>query len=132
MRSTEPCGRACHISSFKVDRFKRLAVRELARRPFLKDASIVHLRLPARTSLPKIMHERTSELIYVLSGSMTGTLDSRARRLRAGSVVFIPPGVWHKFATAQRACEAIAVFTPELVIRKGADVHAEPGVSLWD
>lgn len=120
------------LGRLRVQRIKGLEARYLARKPFLGDASMIHLRLPARTALPLIQHRRTNELIYVLAGSMAGWVGTRRYALKAGSVVYIPAGAWHKFETRSRACEALAMFHPELVIDRWADIHSPPGVSLWD
>ena len=119
------------LSGCACQDFKGLRVRTVARKPFLGDVSVLHLRLPARRSLPMVQHERTAELIYVLKGRMTAVLGRSTRRLREGDSVFIAPGTWHKFTTAGSPCEALAIFNPELLIRKGADIRTPPGVDLW-
>ncbi|NNN04747.1 MAG: cupin domain-containing protein [Elusimicrobia bacterium] len=85
--------------------------------------SILHEHLPARTSLPRIHHERTAEFVYCLSGTMTATLDKRKHRIRAGDMLLIPKGVRHQFTTHSKACDALSIFVPALTINKSADIH---------
>lgn len=124
--------RVTQVRRLPLDRFRRLLIRDIPAKPFLGDISLIHLRLPARTRLPNIHHRRTTELVYVLEGAMAGVLGGRRFRLRAGSLVYIPRGVWHKFETGPSPCSALAVFHPALSIGRRADIHGEPGVRLWD
>lgn len=130
MRTDRP--RFTHLRRLPLERFRRLLIRNIPAKPFLGDVSLIHLRLPARARLPNIHHRRTEELVYVLAGAMSGVLGGRRFRLRAGSLIYIPRGVWHQFETGTSPCEALAVFHPALSIGRRADIHGEPGARLWD
>jgi quercetin dioxygenase-like cupin family protein len=56
---------------------------------------------------------------------MTAYLDGRPRKVRAGTVILIPPGVRHKFVTGAGACEALSLFSPALKVGPGGDIHTE-------
>ncbi len=113
-----------HVSRVVPTRMGTLRMRGLDR-GLLGDFSVIHEHLPKRTALPTIHHRRTAELVYCTSGEMTAYLDGRPRRVRAGTVILIPPGVRHRFVTGARACEALSLFSPSLRLGPGGDVHVE-------
>ena len=106
--------------------FGKLVTRSLGGGPSLGGISILHERLPERTELPTVTHRRTTEWVYCTEGRMTAFLGGRRHALRAGAVVLIPPGVPHKFVTAEEACSAISVFHPALAVGPGADIVLAP------
>lgn len=106
--------------------FGRLVTRHLGGGPSLGGISILHERLPPRTELPTVTHLRTTEWVYCTRGRMTAFLGGRRYALREGAIVLIPPGVPHKFVTAGRACAAISIFHPALVLDGKADIRVSP------
>lgn len=125
-------GKILSVRDLPPRRFKGLSFRTLVDGNFLRQFSMYHMTLPKGRALPNVHHRRTEELIYCLDGSMTATVAGRTRRLKQGDLVYIPKGVWHKFETSDRACEALALFGPALSLDASADIHGEPGVTLWD
>lgn len=115
-----------HLRRIKGTRFGPLVTRAMPDGGLLGDVSILHEHLPPRTTLPTVHHVRTTEFVYCTAGTMRARLDGRTYRLRAGSVIIIPPGVRHRFSTGDAACEAISVFRPALAIGPGADLHIDP------
>ena len=57
-------------------------------------------------------HDLTSELIYVLSGSLRLLLGDRTMIADTGDVVLIPPGVTHAFAASGDGAEFLDVVSP--------------------
>lgn len=106
--------------------FGRLVTRALGGGSSLGGVSILHERLPARTTLPTVTHRRTTEWVYCTKGRMTAFLGGKRHALREGAVVLIPPGVPHKFVTARAACSAISVFHPALAVGPDADILVSP------
>lgn len=117
---------ATHVKRIRGAGFGKLVTRDLEDGGLLGDVSILHEHLPPRTTLPKIHHRRTAEFVFCVSGSMTALLGRREYRITAGSVLLIPRGVRHRFATGASPCEAISIFSPALRIGPGADIHTEP------
>lgn len=107
-------------------RFGPLELRRLPDRGLLGNVSVLHERLPPGTRLPKVHHRRTAELVYCVSGSMTAVVGRTRRRVRAGGVILIPPGVRHTFITSASPCDCLSVFGPALDAVPGADIHTEP------
>lgn len=116
---------ATHVKRIRGSRFGNLVTRLLEDGGLFGDVSILHEHLPPRTTLPKIHHQRTAEFVYCVSGTMTACLGRRTFRVTAGSVLLIPRGVRHQFATGSSSCEAISLFSPALAIGPGADIHIE-------
>jgi mannose-6-phosphate isomerase-like protein (cupin superfamily) len=116
---------ATHVSRVPGKRFRGLVLRRLEDGGLLGDVSIIHEHLPPRTELPTVHHKRTAEFVFCISGVLTAVLGGRKHRLRAGSVLLIPPGVRHKFVTAARSCDSISIFSPALGLAPGADIHTE-------
>jgi len=103
--------------------FGALRVCRLPDGGLLGDISIMHEHLPPRTRLPAVHHKRTTEFVYCVSGAMTAVLGEKRRRVRAGAVLLIPPGVRHTFITGARPCDCLSVFSPALEVVPGADIH---------
>jgi mannose-6-phosphate isomerase-like protein (cupin superfamily) len=113
------------LSRIGGKRFNGLVLRRLEDGGLLGDVSILHEHLPPRTELPTVYHRETAEFVFCVSGVLTAVLGNRKYRVRAGSVILIPAGVRHKFATGARPCDSISVFKPALELSPGADVHTE-------
>ncbi|HEV2088394.1 MAG TPA: cupin domain-containing protein [Cryptosporangiaceae bacterium] len=47
---------------------------------------------------PPHLHRHTAEAFYVIDGTLSIQLDDREVTARAGSFVFVPPGVVHTFS----------------------------------
>ena len=62
---------------------------------------------------PAHRHLATTEMIFVISGSLDVLVDDRVQVLGAGDLVVLPPGTTHAFAPTH-GCEAdmLAIFTP--------------------
>jgi len=86
--------------------------------------NVVHERLEPRTVLPCVSHARTTEWVFCVKGSMVGVVDGRTHRLRAGSILLMPPGTRHRFITGRGSCEAISIFSPALALGQGSDIRA--------
>jgi len=106
--------------------FGKLTLKLLAQAGACGDTTVLYERLGPAARLPNVYHSKTSEWLYCLSGSMSAIVDGRRHRLSAGSMLFLPPGVRHRFVTAKRACEALSIFSPALDLGRGGDVHVEP------
>ena len=86
--------------------------------------SVVHIRLPARCEHTAVMHKKTRELLFVISGKATGRIGRRTVKLRPGTVVDIPPGTWHSFHAGRQEVEALSIFTPAMA-EKNPDVFVQ-------
>jgi quercetin dioxygenase-like cupin family protein len=83
------------------------------------DASTIHdqtlaasiLRLPAGGQVAEHVHAHASELLYLLEGAGTMTVNGVALPVTPTSVVQIPPNTRHAF-TATSAVRAVQVYTP--------------------
>lgn len=111
-----------HLSRLKGQRFSRVMLRPVV--PELRGAnvSIVHEHLPKGSELPAVMHRKTTELVFCLSGTLTAVLGKKRHVLRPGSIVWIPPGTWHRFISGKNDVECLSVFTPPLRLNREADV----------
>ncbi|HET6582932.1 MAG TPA: cupin domain-containing protein [Nannocystaceae bacterium] len=69
------------------------------------------LALPAGANVPEHVHAHETEMLYVLEGSGTMTIDGQAVAVTPTSVIQIPPNTKHAF-TATAAVRALQVYTP--------------------
>ncbi len=69
------------------------------------------LTLPAHTSIAEHVHANETELLYVLEGSGTLTVNGVALPVTPTSVVQIPKNTRHAFA-AQTSVRAVQIYTP--------------------
>lgn len=121
-----PRASAVHVSRLRGRKFGRLLTREFPLRRALGDVSFVYERLGPRVRMPAITHRRTTELVFCAKGEMTAVLGRRRLRVRAGTILLIPPGVSHRFSTGARPCEAVSLFSPALSVGPGADIVSKP------
>ena len=83
------------------------------------DASILHdpilaasiLRLPAGGQVPEHVHARETEMLYLLDGGGTMTVNGVALPVTPTSVVQVPPNTRHAF-TATSDVRAVQIYTP--------------------
>jgi quercetin dioxygenase-like cupin family protein len=68
-------------------------------------------RLKPGFHLPRHHHRKTMEIFYVLEGTVTFTFDDETSEATSGTVINVPPGVWHEVACAAGG-RLITIFTP--------------------
>lgn len=62
---------------------------------------------------PAHSHQATTEMIFVVSGSLDVLVNDQVQVLGAGDLVVLPPGTTHAFAPTQgSAADMLAIFTP--------------------
>jgi quercetin dioxygenase-like cupin family protein len=74
-----------------------------------------HTLAPGCLAMPVHRHPTVAEVLHVLAGTLTVTLDSRVHVAPAGTSLVIPPGAAHTFWVALDASEparVLAVVTP--------------------
>lgn len=75
------------------------------------ELSAAVLTLEAGAAVPLHQHAAETELLYILDGAGTMTVDGVALQVLPMSVVQVPPGAQHSF-TASAALRAIQIYTP--------------------
>lgn len=101
------------ISGLKPLPFSRLAIRHL-RIPANWPVSIVHENIPKNGNVPYVVHRKTAEFVYILSGNAKAFLGSGRFNVRGGDYLLIPPGVRHRFVTGNTPMTALSVFSPPM------------------
>jgi len=76
--------------------------------------SIIHENIPKYGDVPYVVHMKTSELVYLLSGEAKAYLGNDRINVRAGDYLLIPPGVKHRFVTGKKPLIALSVFCPPM------------------
>ncbi|MFH2203909.1 MAG: cupin domain-containing protein [Elusimicrobiota bacterium] len=76
--------------------------------------SVLHSALAPYSMEGPVVHERTSEFVFVIQGEAEAELDGRKLRLRRGDSLQIPAGTAHAFRTEASGVEALSVFSPAL------------------
>lgn len=82
--------------------------------PGLKEAAMTELVMLPGAAVPEHTHDASAELIYILEGQGTMTLDGQAQPVRAGMAIYIPAGVKHSLSvdTKIEPLRALQVYTP--------------------
>jgi quercetin dioxygenase-like cupin family protein len=80
--------------------------------------SVLLIGMKAFAAHPPLHHARTSEFFLVTRGSAEAKIAGRARRLRRGDYVFLPPGAVHQFRAGAKGVEVLTVFMPALDLGK--------------
>ncbi len=102
------------LRCFEVKEFSGLTIRFL---DMLEGwpVSIAHETIPPNEEgLPFIVHERTKEFVYVLSGRARVCLGDDRSAVAPGDCLAIEPGVKHRFVTDKEALVALSVFSPPM------------------
>jgi quercetin dioxygenase-like cupin family protein len=63
-------------------------------------------RMPPKMQIPEHTH-RQDEFVLVFRGSGTARLDGADYPVTEGSIVFVPPGVWHGFTASDTGMEGV-------------------------
>lgn len=98
----------------EVKTFSSLSIRFIS---MLKGwpVSIAHEEIPENAKgLPFVVHEKTSEFIYVISGGGKAEVGGKCFKAAAGDCLLIPPGVRHRFITGNKPLIALSVFSPPM------------------
>ena len=81
--------------------------------------SIVYEQFPQNCGdIPSIMHKKTDEFVYIISGSANVYLNSASYKVRTGDYMVIPHGVVHRFVTGNKPMVALSVFSPPMNLSK--------------
>ncbi len=104
-----------HLPAAAARRYPRPAgaVAIFAEPATIKDRALAAslLELPAGAAIPEHVHAGESELLYVLAGAGTMTVQGVPLAVGPTSAVQIPPGVPHAF-TAAEDLRAVQIYTP--------------------
>lgn len=114
-----------HVHKQKKISFSNLTVRPLLPDQLARSYNVLHEVLPRHVTLPHVRHKHTSEFVYCLKGNFTVVLNKTKFLLKEGSMVWIPPGVWHTFKTKKSDAAALSIFSPPLNLKKKADVEVK-------
>lgn len=77
--------------------------------------SIAHEMIPKNgEQLPFIVHKKTAEFVYILTGKGKACLGKKTFAVKPGDYVVIPAGIKHRFVTAGEPLTAISVFNPPM------------------
>jgi mannose-6-phosphate isomerase-like protein (cupin superfamily) len=82
--------------------------------PGLKEAAMTELLMLPGAGVAEHTHDTSAELLYIVEGHATMTLDGQTSMIRAGMAVFIPAGVKHSMKVDARIepLRAIQIYTP--------------------
>lgn len=82
--------------------------------PGLREAAMTELLMLAGSTVPEHTHDRSAELLYILSGTGTMTLGDRTFEVKPGMAIYIPAGMKHslKVETKIEPLRAVQVYTP--------------------
>lgn len=113
------------LRDFKAKAFSALSIRFIN---MLEGwpVSVAHEEIPGNAGdLPFVVHEKTSEFIYVISGGGKAGVGDRSFKVAAGDCLLVPPGVEHRFITGKRPLVALSVFSPPMTF-DNLDALARP------
>jgi glyoxylate utilization-related uncharacterized protein len=76
--------------------------------------SLVHEVMPKHSQVPYVSHDKTDELVYILSGGAIVDLDGKQTKVTQGDYFIIPSGTKHRFETKNKQMEALSIFSPPM------------------
>lgn len=83
-----------------------------AQDPSARQLTVTLVELPPNRRVPSIRHDKTHEWIYVVRGSVVAELDNERVRLKQGDYLYLPPKVWHSFASGPMGLSALSIYRP--------------------
>jgi len=93
---------------------KKLGELEMRTIPFSAAGglTVLHESLPPHTDSPSVIHDRTTEFVFVYKGRVLATVGVDLVELSKGDFLSIPPGTVHRFCAGIEGAEAISLFVP--------------------
>ena len=80
--------------------------------------TFLHEALPPGGAAPSVVHSRTTELVFMVKGTIWGSLAGKKIELGEGDYLLIPAGVEHKFEAGASGGEAVSIFSPPMDLDK--------------
>ena len=106
------------MRSLPVIRQQDLRLRLLPGLGGLNDISIMHIDVPRGSRFPAVLHKKTDELVYIVSGKGFGVVGNEKMKLKAGDFIHIPARRWHQFTTTDSRMKVLALFSPKMNMQK--------------
>lgn len=75
-------------------------------------SSLAGITFAAGTAVPTHIHESSTEVIFIIEGGGTMTVDGVAREVARWDAIQVPPGVEHSFVAGAETVKAIQLYTP--------------------
>jgi quercetin dioxygenase-like cupin family protein len=76
---------------------------------------VIQSVFPPQGGLPRHVHNRADEALYVVDGAVEAEVGQRTATARAGSFIFIPRGTVHAFHNASaQPCTLLVTYLPKL------------------
>ncbi len=93
---------------------KKLGELEMRTIPFSAGdgLTVLHEALPPNADSPSVIHDRTTEFVFVYKGRVRATVGGDLVELNKGDFLSIPPGTTHHFRAGMEGAEAISLFVP--------------------
>ena len=79
-----------------------------------KDFRVSLVTIQPHHNAEKITHQLSSELAFLLSGSMEATINEGKHIANPGDLIYIPKGHSHSFKCLSDSCEILVVHTPNV------------------
>jgi len=74
--------------------------------------TVLHEALPPHADSPSVVHDRTTEFVFVYKGRVIATIGRDIIELGKNDFIAIPPGTIHRFCAGADGAEAISLFVP--------------------
>ncbi|BBD70634.1 hypothetical protein NIES4072_70010 [Nostoc commune NIES-4072] len=78
-----------------------------------------HVFMPANTSLPPHLHQRSKTYLLVTSGRGYGIIGDQHISIKKGDIICIEPQVVHSFSTESESIEFISIQSPPISDENG-------------
>ena len=92
--------------------FKGMKAKALVTEKETDRMSAYDIVFPPRLSIPPSYHKVAYEIIVIQGGRGTAHMNGKDVAVKAGDVLYIPPGVWHSFSTGKKSLKILAFLTP--------------------
>ncbi len=80
-----------------------------------KNMTLSFAHLDAHSYFPVHVHESMEQLMLILKGELDAILDGKLFRMKAGDVIFFPPGREHGASMLDEDCDIVDIFSPARV-----------------
>jgi len=101
-----------------------MGVREFVGEGNSMNLTALYIEIDPSGQAPRNHHKIAEEIAFVIQGSGTLELDGVLHELRAGTIIYIPPGTNHHVIAGPDGLRVLALMTPP--VNEKRDLHLSP------
>jgi quercetin dioxygenase-like cupin family protein len=111
---TFPPAEKRHVSAIPFDELYGAKITRCLDQTHIPSVGVDYVEVPPNCELEPHVHYVAESYLMIVSGTATVTLDDVAHEVKAGDHLYVPPRVFHGFATNNDACVFYSIQCPPI------------------